>query len=108
MSPARPCVDRLTAADSYTGGLMAIVHLPEELARRLEAEAARRGVNVDDLAAEALQRVLGPAAGTSERDRADAVEAFIGCADSDDPGWASRDIHELRAEAAARKRARGA
>jgi hypothetical protein len=31
------------------------------------------------------------------------VEAFIGSADSGDPGWAGRDIRELSAEAAARR-----
>jgi hypothetical protein len=32
----------------------------------------------------------------------DPLEAFIGSGDSDDPAWASRDIHELRSELAAR------
>jgi hypothetical protein len=30
------------------------LHLPEDLARRLAAEAARRGISVDEVAAEAL------------------------------------------------------
>jgi plasmid stability protein len=87
---------------------MAMVNLPEELARRLEAEAARRGVSPDEFAAEALQRVLGDREQTPTQERADAIEAFIGCGDSGDPDWAGRDIHDLRAEAAARKLARGA
>ena len=87
---------------------MAMVHLPDELARRLEAEAARRGVSVDDLAVEALESRYGKTASTPDGERADALGAFIGCGDSGDAGWASRDIHELRAEAAARKLAEGA
>ena len=87
---------------------MAMVHLPDELARRLEAEAARRGVSVDDLAVEALEGRYGKTALIPDGERAAALAAFIGCGDSGDPGWASRDIHELRAEAAARKLAEGA
>lgn len=34
--------------------IMSTVHLPEELVDRLAAEAARRGLTVDELAAEAL------------------------------------------------------
>jgi len=33
-----------------------------------------------------------------------ALDAFIGCADSGDPDWASRDIHELRSEDPATRR----
>lgn len=33
---------------------MSTVHLPDELAERLAAEAARRGISVDELAAETL------------------------------------------------------
>ena len=33
---------------------VSIVHLPDELVDRLAAEAARRGISVDELAAEAL------------------------------------------------------
>jgi hypothetical protein len=87
---------------------MAMVHLPDDLARRLEAEAARRGVSVDDLAVEALEGRYGKTAPTADGEGAGAVAAFIGCGDSGDPGWPSRAIHELRAEAAARKVAEGA
>lgn len=73
-----------------------VVHLSEDLADRLAAEAARRGVNVDELTAELLAAVL-PAG------EEDALEAFIGSGDSGDPSWAGRPIRELRAEAAARQ-----
>lgn len=74
-----------------------IVHLSEELADRLAAEAARRGVSIDELTAELL------AAGLHAGEDVDALEAFIGSGDSGDPSWAGRDTRELRAEAAARR-----
>ena len=86
---------------------MAMVHLPDELARRLEAEAARTRER-EDLAVEAFEGRYGKTSSTPDGERADALAAFIGSGDSGDPGWASRDIHELRAEAAARKFAEGA
>ena len=53
------------------------VTLPAEIAARLAAEAARRGVSVDDLAAELIAaRLPKPVQPESERD--DALEAFIG------------------------------
>jgi hypothetical protein len=73
------------------------VHLPGELAAALEAEAARRGQTPDQVAADLLAERL-PATPAS-----DPVEAFIGSADSGDAGWAGRDTHQLRAEAAARR-----
>ncbi|HLI37269.1 MAG TPA: hypothetical protein VKV80_08000 [Streptosporangiaceae bacterium] len=73
------------------------VHLGGELAAALEAEAARRGQTPDQTAADLLAERLP--AGLN----ADPVEAFIGSADSGDPGWAGRDTRELRAEAAARR-----
>jgi hypothetical protein len=79
--------------------MSSVVHLPEELARRLEAAAASRGVTPDELATEVLEARL-PDTG--------ALAAFIGSGDSGDPTWASRDIHELRAELASRRRAEGA
>lgn len=77
-----------------------VLHVPEELATRLEAEASRRGVTVDELAAEALAaRFPGPGAGH------DALGAFIGS------GASGRreafDIHQARAELAAHKQAEG-
>ena len=70
--------------------------LPSGLAAALEAEAARRGQSPDRVAADLLAERL------PERTAGDALEAFIGSADSGDVGWAGRDTHELRAEAAAR------
>ena len=84
------------------------VDLPDPLAERLAAEAARRGVTVEDLALEAIEGRYGRARPKQDSDGSDAVAAFIGCFDSGDPTWASRDIHELRAEAADRKLAEGA
>lgn len=83
------------------------VDLPDPLAERLAAEAARRGLTIEDLALEAIEGRYGsssPEGGSGD----DAVRAFIGCFDSGDPTWASRDIHELRAEAAERELAEGA
>jgi hypothetical protein len=72
------------------------VHLPENLAAVLEAEAARRGQSTDQVAADLLAERL-PAAPAS-----DPVDAFIGAADSGDPSWADRDTRQLRVQAAAR------
>jgi hypothetical protein len=73
------------------------VHLPQSLAEVLEAEAARRGQSPGETAADLLAERL-PAVPES-----DPVEAFIGSADSGDPGWAGRDTRQLRAEAAVRR-----
>jgi hypothetical protein len=70
------------------------LHVPEDLAGRLAAEASRRGVSVEQLSAQLLAAGLPPE---------DPLEAFIGSGDSGDPAWAGRDIHELRAELAARR-----
>jgi hypothetical protein len=75
-----------------------IVELPDALAGRLAAEAARRGVSVEDLAVEAIEGRYG-----HDQSGGDALEAFIGCFDSGDPDWAATDTHVLRAEAAARR-----
>lgn len=88
------------------------INLPEPLASRLAAEAARQGIDPTQLAVEALQAVYGPAAphqDDEEQDqrRREALKAFIGCGSSGDPEWASRPTRELRAEAATRKLARG-
>jgi hypothetical protein len=79
-----------------------IVHVPEEIAERLAAEAARRHLSVDEVAAEALAARYPK----SESDPGhDALEAFIGSGDSgrDEPF----DIHEARRELAGRKFAEG-
>lgn len=68
------------------------VSLPDELARRLAAEAGRRGQSVEELSAELLATAL-----PAEDD--DALEAFIGSGESGEAAWAGRDTAELRAEA---------
>ena len=78
--------------------IMLTLHLPDELADRLAVEAARRGMSVDELAAETLADRFPPAA-RPERDQSDPLEAFIGSGDSGDPSWAARPIGQLRAEA---------
>jgi hypothetical protein len=73
------------------------VTLPDHVAQRLEAEAARRGMTPEQLAAELLD---------AELPSDDALEAFIGSGHSH-----SSEAFELstaRREAAERKLARGA
>lgn len=48
---------------------MTTLHVPDDLAAQLAAEAARRGIGVDELSAELLRAGLGGG---------DALEAFIG------------------------------
>lgn len=76
------------------------VEVPEPLAGRLAAEAARRGVDPTELAVETLAGAYGPPA--PDNDAADAIDAFVGSFDSGDPDWASTDTAELRVQAAAR------
>lgn len=74
-----------------------MVHLPDELARRLEAEAARRGLSVDAVAAELVAAGLG----------ADiTLESFIGSGRSG--STEPIDVRSLRAEVAERRLADGA
>lgn len=80
--------------------IMSSVHLPDELVDRLAAEAARRGMTVDELAAEALAARFPH---TAFDVGGDALEAFIGSGDSGDPSWAGRDSAELRKDAATRR-----
>ena len=79
------------------------VHLPDDLARRLTAEAERRGISVDTVVTEALISRF-PEPGTAQG--RDALEAFIGS------GASGRrepfDIHRERARVAKRKLAEGA
>jgi hypothetical protein len=56
------------------------VVLPDHLARRLEAEAARRGVSAEELAVQAIEGRYG--AGAANEDDGDALDAFIGSASS--------------------------
>lgn len=76
---------------------MPTVHLPDELADRLAAEAVRREVSLDELAAETLAD-RSPPAGVEPKD---ALEAFIGCGSSG--RRQSLDIHQARAELAQRR-----
>jgi hypothetical protein len=65
--------------------------LPAEAQARLRAEATRRGITVDQLVAEIADSF--PAVATA---KPGTLEGFFGSGDSGDPGWASRDLHELR------------
>ena len=67
------------------------VDLPDDALRRLEAEAARRGVTIDDLIADLAARLPDE----------DPLEAFIGCGASGDTE--PFDIHRARADMAAAK-----
>ncbi len=69
------------------------VHLPEELAARLAAESARRGISVEELTAE----LLGERLASTGPDNS-ALDAFIGSGSSGhrEPF----DIHLARAELA--------
>ena len=71
------------------------VHVPEDLADRLAAEATRRGVSVDQLSAELL------AAGLAD----DPLEALIGSVHSG-RGDLGRRHREVRAESTVRLAAR--
>lgn len=78
-----------------------MVHLPDELVDRLAVEAARRGMTVDEVAAEALA-VRFPTGADPGRD---ALEAFIGSGASGQRE--PFDIHRARADLADRKTAEG-
>ena len=74
------------------------LELPAEAQARLEAEATRRGITVDQLVTElsaSLPSKQEPAAGT--------LDQFFGSGNSGDPSRASREIHELREDAARRR-----
>lgn len=75
------------------------VNLPADVAARLVAEATRRGVSVDDLAAELLATRL-------PEPTEDALEAFIGCGASGHTE--AFDVHKARRDLADRKLAEGA
>ncbi len=76
--------------------------LPDDVARRLEAAAAARGVTVEQLAVEVLGGVESPAVTAEGRS---ALETFIGSGASDGSPF---DIHEARRELAQRRLAGGA
>jgi len=74
------------------------IELPAAAQARLEAEAARRGITLEQLIAQLadqLPATTPPGAGS--------LEEFFGSGDSGDPEWASRDIHELRHDLAQRQ-----
>ncbi len=77
------------------------MHLPEDLAARVEAAAAQRGVSAETVVAQAVAAHLP--AQHDDDDDTDPLEAFIGSGDSGDPSWAARDIHQLRHELAERR-----
>lgn len=58
---------RLSAPCPYAGGVT-VLHVPDDLAARLAAEAAKRGVDVEELSAELLRAGLS----------GDSLEEFIG------------------------------
>lgn len=72
--------------------------LPPEAEARLQAEAQRRGITVDELIAELSTQF----AGAKARVKGAALTAFIGSGNSGDVNWATRDIHEIRREMAER------
>lgn len=74
--------------------------LSADVRSRLEAEAARRGITLGELITQLAAELPVP----SESTEPDALHAFFGSGDSGDPSWATRDIHELRHELAARRR----
>ena len=79
------------------------VSLPDELADLVRGEAARRGISVDDLVAEAVAATIPAPPRVAG---GDALEAFIGCGSSG--STEPFDIRRARAELAARKLAEGA
>jgi plasmid stability protein len=76
--------------------------LPDDVAQRLEAAAAARGVSVEQLAVEVLSGVDSPPVTAEGRS---ALEAFVGSGAGD---GSSFDIHEARHELAERRLAGGA
>jgi hypothetical protein len=80
-----------------------IVEVPEPLAGRLAAEAARRGVSIDQLTAEALQEHLDARTRGHSDAAPGSLGAFIGSFDSGDPDWAGTDTHTLRVDTATRR-----
>jgi hypothetical protein len=72
----------------YTLDMALSFELPPDAVRKLEAEAGRRGVRVDDVVAELAARLP----------EVDPLEAFIGCGSSGDT--TPFDIHRARADMA--------
>jgi hypothetical protein len=80
-----------------------IVEVPEPLAGRLAAEAARRGVSIDQLTVEALHEHLNDHDHDHSDETPGSLGAFIGSFDSGDPDWAGTDTHTLRVDTATRR-----
>lgn len=72
--------------------------LPAEAQARLQAEASRRGITLDQLVAEIADNFPAETAA-----QPGTLEGFFGSGDSGDPGWASRGLHELRHDLAQRR-----
>ena len=72
------------------------VEIPELLAGRLAAEAARRGVSVEQFVVEALNEHLDTT--HTPNDAAGSLGAFIGSFDSGDPDWAGTHTHTRRVD----------
>ena len=88
LSPRPPTIDPVTVT----------LDLPAEAQARLQAEATRRGITLDQLIAELADQL--PAETAAEPGT---LEGFFGSGDSGDPSWASRDLHELRHDLAQRR-----
>lgn len=84
---------------SYARDMPVTLELTPEVRARLEAEAARRGVTLDQLIAEFAAGLPAPAQPAD----GNALDSFFGSGDSGDPTWATRDVHELRHELAGRR-----
>ena len=88
----------LSPAPSTINPVTVTLDLPAEAQARLQAEATRRGITLDQLIAELADSF--PAETAAEPGT---LEGFFGSGDSGDPGWASRDLHELRHDLAQRR-----
>ena len=86
-----------------TLGSMSTVELPEPVAQCLAAAAAKRGMTVDELAAETIAARFGDQ--NTSNTEAEALTAFIGSVDTGDPEWASTDTAVLRKAADTRRSA---
>lgn len=74
------------------------LELTAEARACLEAEATRRGVMLGQLVTELAERLP-----TGQDRPAGTLDEFFGSGDSGVPSWASRDIHELRADVERRR-----
>jgi hypothetical protein len=77
-------------------GMTVTVNLPDDAARRLAAEAARRGITVDEVIAELAATLPGGAPGAPERPEKRRLE-FVGMGASTS-GRRAADADEMLAE----------